>query len=212
MDFLKDPRIQNLSPKIIPTMALRLLGCVFYGDPFHSAKEWSYDNEIGHLWTRFFKIFQKYHYILEKINLDPDSMFEVHIEPVEYKETKKYNVFIGISINQESDIPMDLFLKPFPPTQYLSFATKTTEHDEAEYIFRHWLMNPKTEYTQAYPFIIQRYNQKKYRGLEDPSSEIEWMIPIKIRNQSPQELPRVGVDNSDKSHESKSVNKKRQKK
>jgi AraC family transcriptional regulator len=211
MELFNDPRIQALSPKLIPSTALRLLGCLFYGDPFHSAKEWSYDNEIGHLWNRFYHIFKKYEFILEQLNVDPDFMFEVHIEPIEYKEIKKYNVFVGISIENETDIPIDLFLKPFPLTQYLTFTTRAMDHDAAEYVFRHWLMSPNSQFIQAYPYAIQRYNVKKFKNLEDPSSEINWMIPIKPKIITQEESSNINVEDQEKPLKKKKLRNEREK-
>jgi hypothetical protein len=40
-------------PKVTQKKRLQLLGRTYYGNPFHSAKEWNTENEIGKLLKRF---------------------------------------------------------------------------------------------------------------------------------------------------------------
>ena len=42
-----------MEPQILDEKIYNLIGSVYYGNPFHSAKEWSTDNEIGNTWKRF---------------------------------------------------------------------------------------------------------------------------------------------------------------
>ena len=85
-----------IKPTILEEKTFKLLGCVFYGDPFHSAKEWTYENEIGKLWQRFAKVSYKYSILLKKICTDVDIGYEIHLEPEEYKETRNYYVMVGM--------------------------------------------------------------------------------------------------------------------
>jgi AraC family transcriptional regulator len=179
MNLLDDPEIQSLHPKILDPIGLKLLGCVYYGDPFHDAKEWTYKNEIGSLWSRFMGLYSKYRYLLDSINLDLDMGYEVHIEPTEYQKTKNYYVFVGIGVQNVSEIPLEMYFKPLPQIKYLQFTSKAMNHDKSEYIFRKWLIDPSSPYQQAYPYVIQAYNSKRYRSLEDPQSEIDWLVPIR---------------------------------
>jgi AraC family transcriptional regulator len=178
---------------------LRLLGCVYYGNPFHEAKEWSYENEIGKLWQRFGKLSQKYSSYLEKIAIEPKVAYELHLEPEEYQKSKNYYVFVGIAVDYVDEMPLEFFLKSLPKTQYLQFTSNVTAQDNAEYFFSKWLNTNFNEnitkseeselklepdetinsgYEQAFPYILQRYDDK-YKGLDDPDSELGWMVPIK---------------------------------
>lgn len=187
MKLFDDPEIQSLNPKLLEPTSLHLLGCVFYGDPFHDAKEWTYENEIGALWNRFMRIYSKYRYLLDSINNDRDIGYEMHLEPSEYETTRKYYVFVGLAIKNLSEIPLEMYYKPLPQVQYLQFTTKTQDHAKSEYIFRKWLLNEESSYRQAFPYVIQMYNSRRYRGLEDPTSEIDWLIPIQERPKNDQE-------------------------
>lgn len=167
----------SIKPEITDEKALKLLGCVFYGDPFHEAREWTYENEIGKLWTRFMTLAKKYSILLESLIVEPGISYEVHLEPEEYERTKKYYVFVGIEVKNYDEIPLEMYVKIIPNTKYLVFTTKTTKFGMADNVFRDWL--PKSDYEQSYPFIIQAYDMKRYKGLDSEDSEIDWYIPIK---------------------------------
>ena len=87
---------QLFSPEITDVLNLNLLGCSFYGDPFHSAEEWSVENEIGILWKRFLKLWQVYDFILNKLNTHPKNTYEVHFESHDFHTTRKFEIFVGI--------------------------------------------------------------------------------------------------------------------
>lgn len=167
----------NREPKIIDEKIFRLLGCVFYGDPFHSAKEWTIENEIGKTWLRFGNLSRKYSILLKKINANPYVAYEIHIEPEEYKKTKKYDIFVGIEVKNYEEVPVEMFVKILPKTRYVMFITKGRDFSEGEYVFKKWLPNSNCE--QAYPYIIQSYDRRRFKALDDEESEIDWYIPIK---------------------------------
>ena len=172
----------NLNLKITDPIQYQLLGCVFYGDPFHSANEWSYHNEIGKLWTRFMGLLTKYQDFFKNLTNRPNESYEVHLEPHDYDKinNKKYYVFIGISIENFSEIPLEMFIKTLPKTQYLEFSTSTKNYSLAETVLKEEL-GPNTKYKQSFPYIILRYDRKRYKGLNNPDSYLDWLIPIKKR-------------------------------
>jgi AraC family transcriptional regulator len=154
-----------------------LIGCVFFGDPFHRAKEWSYENEIGKLWTRFMSLTKKYSSLLQRISSDPFTGYELHLEPEEFRKTNQYYVMVGLEARDFDQIPLEFFSKNLPKTDFLEFTTQMAKRKtQGSYIFQKWM--PEHKIKQRYPFIIQRYDSKRYRGLDDPSSEIDWLIPI----------------------------------
>lgn len=169
----------SLEYTITDPIKLNLLACVFYGDPFHKAKEWSYSNEIGLLWSRFMQIFPKFFPIIQKSCINPNYSYEVHYEPQDYEKTKKYYVYVGIEIEPLDAIPLDFVVKPLPKTNYAIIHAKVTEHQKVEAFIHKFLTNSKEEFIQAYPYLMQRYNKETYKGLNDPNSEMEWLIPVK---------------------------------
>ena len=167
-----------IEPSIFEDKTFKLLGCVFFGDPFHLAKEWSSENEIGKLWQRFGSLSYKYNILLNKICTDNNIALELHLEPDEFKETKKYYVMVGMEVNNIDEIPLEMFIKILPKTSYLVFTTSMSNKFElGAYVYKEWM--PKNDYNQAYPYILQWYDRRRYKGLEDPESEIDWYIPVK---------------------------------
>ncbi|MCP4763879.1 MAG: hypothetical protein GY870_19060, partial [archaeon] len=47
-------------------------------------------------------------------------------------------------------------------------------------LFNIWL--PNSQYEQIYPYIIECYDAKRFLGLENNKSEIDWYIPIEEIN------------------------------
>jgi len=167
-----------MEPVILEEKIFKLLGCVFYGDPFHSAKEWSYENEIGMLWQRYMSLCGKYAQLLKKISENFNTGYEIHLEPEEFKDTKQYYVMIGMEVNDLEEIPLEMFIKIFPKSNYVVFTTRMEEkYEMGAYIYREWL--PENSWKQSFPYIIQGYDGTRYKGLEDPKSEIDWYIPVK---------------------------------
>ena len=173
--------MEEIIPKISEQKQLIILGCNFYGDPFHSAGEWSRENEIGKLWKRFIENYQKYQFILEKLNILPGKSFEIHFEPRDYQQSKKFEVYVGIAIDQIiEEIPLEFVLKILPPTKYASVTTYGSNYSTVEFLFSQWLKSQKTKYKQSYPFLIEYYDNKRFNpnNWEDPKSEIDWWIPV----------------------------------
>ncbi len=174
----------ELTPVILDPKRLILAGSVFYGDPFHSAKEWTYENEIGLLWTRFMRLAQKYEFLLGDIAINPGKSYEVHIETTEYQKTRNYYVFVGIEVENDQDLPLEMFIKPLPETKYAVITTTGDDPERGRWFFNQWL--PHSGFVQSYPYIIQGYEEGRYFGLNNPRSEIDWYIPI--RETPPQEV------------------------
>lgn len=169
--------IMKIIPNVIPEKAFTFLGCVFYGDPFHSAEEWSIENEIGQLWQRFRKLIYKYSILLDKIRVNPQVWYELHIETEEFKKTKLYYVFVGIEVSNFEESPLEMFVKILPTIQYLVYTTKVDNTNAIEYLFKEWI--PENEYEQAYPYIIEAYDERRFKGMDNKKSEVDWYIPIK---------------------------------
>lgn len=167
-----------IEPTILEDKIFKLLGCVFYGDPFHSAEEWSYENEIGKLWQRFGSLSYKYSVLMNKISLDNNIGWELHLEPEEYKETKNYYVMVGMEFSSIDEIPLELFVKILPKTTYIVFTSSmANKFKMGGYVYKKWM--PKNSYEQNFPYVLQLYDRRRYKGLDDPQSEIDWYIPVK---------------------------------
>jgi len=168
-----------MEPKILDEKTFKLLGCVFYGNPFHSAQEWTYENEIGRLWERFGKLYYNYFNLFSKICKNWNVGYELHLETEEYRETKNYYVMVGMEVDNIEDIPLEMFVKILPKIKYIVFTTTMQNKNEVGfYIYKKWLS--ENGYEQSYPYLIQGYDRERYKDLNDPKSEIDWYIPVKI--------------------------------
>jgi AraC family transcriptional regulator len=72
-----------MKPHITEPISLKLLGCVYYGDPCHSHEAGSIKNEIGHLWERFGKNYSKHVNELQNVTVDKNVAWEAHIQTEE---------------------------------------------------------------------------------------------------------------------------------
>jgi len=171
----------EIIPKISEQKQLIILGCNFYGNPFHSAGEWSKNNEIGNLWIRFLQNYQKYSFLLDKLNVFPGKSFEVHFEPPNFKKSKNFEVFVGIVVEQlGEEIPLEFVLKILPASKYASVTSYGNDYSSVDYLFSEWLKSPKSLYKQSYPFMIEYYDEKRFdsNDMNNPKSEIDWWIPV----------------------------------
>ena len=169
----------SYEPIITEKIVLRLSGMVYYGNPVHTHEGWNVENEIGKLWYRFMKACMENPDIVKEYTVEPKIAYEAHIayagEP-----NKEYHIFVGIETKTPIQDPIEFFFKEFPLTKYAVFTAKGKDMaEQMEEIYTEWL--PNSPYVESYPMMIQRYDQDKFKGLEDESSEIDFMIPIKER-------------------------------
>ncbi|MFX1475631.1 MAG: GyrI-like domain-containing protein [Promethearchaeota archaeon] len=159
---------------------LQLVGSVFYGDPFHAVGGWDPNNEIGLTWKRFMQLYQQHEARITSLRVDPDVSYEVHIEPAQYKEDKKYYVFVGVEVTELKDIPLELFGLTLPETLYATFTFKGKGMFKGgDYIWKQWL--PNSAYIESYPFMMEAYHATRFRGLNDDESELDWIVPVRRR-------------------------------
>lgn len=172
---LKSPK--PLKIEIIGEKSFKLIGCVFYGDPFHSKDEWDTGNEIGSLWNRFINLCYKNADFLQKEAIN-DLSYEVHLQPEDYNETKKFYVYVGLEVKELKKMPLEMFCKTFPATKYAVFTFKGEEMFRGgEYIWNEWFHD--SDYEEAYPFMALAYDKNRFFGLDNKESEIDFYVPIR---------------------------------
>ena len=166
-----------MEPKIIERDEIILAGMDFYGDPFTKAKGWSEQNEIGRLWQRFMRYYDKNK---DKIkNMVSEAGYEVWVGSIEKLDEKDKYIFVGVEVEKIQDLPLQLVAKILPRTQYAVFTIKVKEikSDWSGKIYKGWL--PKSGYKEAYPFLIEYYDNKRFKGMDNEESEIDIYLPIK---------------------------------
>jgi AraC family transcriptional regulator len=165
-----------MKPRITEALSLKLVGCVYYGNPFHSHKGGSIKNEIGRLWERFGKTYSKHINELKSIIVEENVAWEAHIQTEECATTKEYTVFAGIQVTRPPAKPIDFFYKEFPETKYAVFRLKGQEFSEGVgYIYSEWL--PASKYKESYGYMLWRYDEST-KSLDDPACILEAYIPV----------------------------------
>jgi AraC family transcriptional regulator len=166
-----------VEPKIVQSGEMMLAGMVFYGDPFAVGGGWSEENEIGRLWTRFNEFWDRHHGAIRHV-IDPNVGYEVHIEPEEYGETQCFYVMVGVEIAEIENLPLELSVKVLPAGTYALFTLRGSEvtSNWPEEIYRKWL--PGSGYQEAFKYTVERYDGQRFKGMDDPESELDILVPI----------------------------------
>jgi predicted transcriptional regulator YdeE len=155
-----------------------LVGMSFYGDPFSTSAEWTEENEIGRLWNRFMRYYQKFPKSLRH-QINERTMYEVHIEHDETSSKGNYEVFVGFEVEKLENVPCTLLVKILPPTMYVVFLIRGQEiiSDWHREIALEWLPQSDYKRTLNYSFILY---DERFKGMDKlDESEIEVFIPIK---------------------------------
>ena len=151
-----------MEPKIIKKNEIKLVGCVSYG------------GDIRDIWN----VFMKHEKTIKHANLN--AGYEIHIFPADHKQSKKYHIFVGVEVDQFEDLPLETFAKIIPPCTYAVFTHRLANggYAGANETIDNWIENSK--YIMAYPFSIQ-YFDDRFKGGNQPDSEIDFYIPIKLK-------------------------------
>jgi AraC family transcriptional regulator len=116
--------------------------------------------------------------LIKRINKNPKIGYELHLEPEEYNETGKYYILVGIEVLETLDIPLEMFLKILPKTNYIHFTTKVKNANlEVQKVYEDWI--PDNGFEEVYPYMIESYHSDRYKGLDNLESQIDWYIPVK---------------------------------
>lgn len=167
---------EQMKPHITKPISLKLLGVVYYGDPFHSHKEGSVKNEIGRLWERFYKTYSTHINEMKDISVENDVAWEVHIQTEAYETTKEYTIFAGIEVSEPTAAPIGFFYKELPKTKYAVFQLKGNDFMTGlDYIYNKWF--PTSKYKESHGYMLWRYDEKT-KDLGDPDCILEAYIPV----------------------------------
>lgn len=169
-----------MKPQITEPISLKLLGCVFYGDPFQNHEEGSIKNEIGRLWERFGRICSSHIQELERIIVEKGVAWEAHIQTEEYTKSKEYTIFAGMEVSEASVTPIDFFYKELPTTKYAVFKLKGNDFiNGLGYVYNQWL--PNSKYKESHGYMLWRYEEKT-KDLNNPDCILEAYIPVEEKN------------------------------
>jgi predicted transcriptional regulator YdeE len=167
---MQQPRFINQGP-------IYLAGLSFFGNPFQLSGDWSEENEIGRLWKRFMTVTAKQSAYLAGA-VETGVSYEMHIQNATTVNTGFVEVFVGSEVISLDNLPLDLLGKVLPSTQYAVFTIQGNDitADWPRQIYHDWL--PASGFKEAYPYHLQRYDQR-FKGMDQISeSAIDAYIPI----------------------------------
>ena len=161
---------------IIQKDHLFLAGLDFFGDPFSASAEWTEDNEIGRLWSRFMAYMTVHGKALSCV-INSGTGYEVHIHHPETASTGFFEIFVGVEIATVVEVPVELVIKVLPAAQYAVFTLIGQEivQDWSKEI-EGWIADHG--YVSAYRYGFQLYDHR-FKGMDRlDESAIDAYVPI----------------------------------
>lgn len=151
---------------------LVLAGVSFYGNPFAPVDEWSRATNLDRLRERYDRTLAALR-VRPELWVEPDAIYEVHLEAEDSGGTGLFEVFLGQRIAAGSDAPFQLCVKRLGGGPHASFRVdgEDLEGDWAGWIARVWL--PASPYVAAPGYLIQR------RGAASPRGPLEVWVPVR---------------------------------
>jgi len=170
-----------VTPKIVEKRKISLVGIDFFGNPYEKAGGWSEQNAIGELWKRFSAFSEKKKDSIK--HLVSESCYELWIDFEEEKKeegAKNKYVFTGVEVAKIEDMPIELVARVLPETRYAVFTFKMQEiksdWSKTGLIWSKWL--PEQGLEPSFDYMIEYYDTERFKGMDNPESEIDFMIPI----------------------------------
>ena len=165
-----------MKPRITDKRKILLAGMDFFGDPYEKAGGWSEGNAIGQLWKRFEAFYQGKKSSLK--HAVSESGYEVWIDFEGEKDTKHKYIFVGVEVEKIEDLPLELVARTLPETRYAVFTLKGPEIKTGpSRIWKEWL--PESGLEQSYHYLIEYYDSQRFKGLDNPNSELDFLVPIR---------------------------------
>jgi len=166
----------DMKPRLTEERSIALAGMDFFGNPYLEAGGWSEANAIGQLWSRFSKFFEANK---DRVRfLVSGSGYEVWIDLEGEEDTKNECIFVGVEVEQLEDLPLELVGKMLPPTRYAVFTLKgdAIKSDWPNAMHSRWL--PDAGLEKSHSYIIEHYDEERFKGMDDPESELDIYVPI----------------------------------
>jgi len=166
--------------KIIKSEPILLVGMSFFGDPFSSASDWSVENEIGKLWSRFMRFLGNNSDAINN-KVEGGGLYEIHIDGDRTEKDGNYEVFVGMPVETLDKVPIECVVKQLPETDYAIFTVKGEEifSDWGMDIYRGWM--PESGYETSFKYNVQLYDER-FKGMDRiEESELDIYVPVKLK-------------------------------
>jgi AraC family transcriptional regulator len=162
---------------IINKRRITLVGMDFYGNPYKEAGGWSMQNAIGQLWKRFSAFYDKNKSAIK--HLASESGYEVWVDFDSKEDPKDDYIFVGVAVKKLQDPPLELVARILPETKYAVFTLKGDEikSDWPSKAATQWLT--ETGLKRSYPYIIEYYDSKRFKGVDEKKAELDIYVPVK---------------------------------
>ena len=166
-----------MKPLIKEKRKIALVGMDFLGNPYEKAGGWSEQNEIGRLWHRFMGFYERRKGEIKGIV--SDSGYELWIDLDVEREPKDKYIFVGVEVEKIERLPLELIGKVLPETRYAVFTLKGQEikSNWPKLLWEKWL--PEAGLEKSYDFLMEYYDEQRFKGMDNPDSELDLYVPIK---------------------------------
>jgi AraC family transcriptional regulator len=162
---------------IVNKRRITLVGMDFYGNPYKEAAGWSMQNAIGQLWKRFSAFYDKNKGKIK--HLASESGYELWVDFEGKEDPKEDYIFVGVAVKKLQDPPLELVARILPKTRYAVFTLKGAEikSDWPSKAATQWLT--ETSLKRSYPYIIELYDSKRFKGVDDKNAELDIWVPVR---------------------------------
>jgi AraC family transcriptional regulator len=164
--------VVTMEPRIVKRDAIKLIGLMYYGDN----KNW----EIPKVWQKFMPMMGQI-----PNSLPVQEGYGLCFYTEKFSKDGLFYYLAGRSVSSLEEIPMALVGKTLPASEYAVFTHRgpiagksNTIKDTYAYAYGTWL--PKSTYVNPHAFDFEYYDER-YKGNNDPESEIDIYIPIRKR-------------------------------
>jgi AraC family transcriptional regulator len=165
-----------MTPRITDKRRIILVGMDFLGNPTENAGGWTAENAVGQLWSRYTRIFEsKKEHVRHRV---PGGGYEVWVDFEGEKDARSKYIFVGSEVERIEDLPLEFVAKTLPETRYAVFTMKMAEIEAGGLgtLWSKWL--PDTGLKTSFNFMIEYYDPHRFTGMDNPDSEVDFMIPV----------------------------------
>jgi predicted transcriptional regulator YdeE len=174
--------MNNTNPRIETLDRMIVAGYSFYGDPFRQSDEWTEENEIGRLWSRFMQYCAVNEVFMSTLSSER-AAYEIWVQTPETQSKGFVEIFVGMPVSDITSIPYDLIVKILPPSDYAAFTLHGEEitGDWLQAIHGQWL--PSSAYDASHTYSLTRYDER-FKGIDKiAESIVDVYIPVQNREQ-----------------------------
>ena len=158
---------------------ISLVGMEFFGNPFAGGPGWSTENQIGRLWQRFDAFWKRHKDELQRLTV-PGIGYELHLEPETRDDAQTFVVMVGVEARRPGEFPLELSVRTLPACRYAVFTFKGEQIKSGpSVIWSEWM--PRSGYEPEHNYLVEVYDEARFKGMENPDSELEFWVPVRPR-------------------------------